>query len=174
MATTQGGWIKLSRKILDWRWYHDANTFRVFLHLLLKANINDHDFERETIHRGELATSYASLAADLELTPKQVRVSIQKLKETGEVALRRHSRFLVISMPNYDFYQGAGQSQGTQKALAGHSQGNQRATIKEYKELEEGEEYARTRATPMESSESGWVTYRWEDLTDDDDDERTE
>ena len=174
MATTQGGWIKLSRKILDWRWYHDANTFRVFLHLLLKANIHDHDFERDTIHRGELATSLSSLAAETGLTTSQIRTALSHLKDTNEIAITRRSKYLVISMPNYDFYQGAGQSQGTQKALTGHSQGNQRATIKEYKELEEGEEYARTRATPMESSESGWVTYRWEDLTDDDDDERTE
>lgn len=167
MADKQmGGWIKLSRKILDWRWYHDANTMRLFIHLLLKANINDHGFERETIHKGELATSYATLADELNMSRKQVRTALEKLKDTGEVAVRRHSRFLVISMPNYAFYQGGGQSEGTQKALTGHSQGTHRATIEEeYKNDKEGEEYARGRATPVETK---WVTYRWEDLDDDD------
>ena len=31
------GWIKLHRKITEWEWYSDANTFRVFMHLLLTA-----------------------------------------------------------------------------------------------------------------------------------------
>ena len=33
------GWISLYRKFTEWEWYTDANTMRVFLHLLLKANI---------------------------------------------------------------------------------------------------------------------------------------
>lgn len=32
------GWISLYRKILNWEWYSDANTFRLFIHLLLQAN----------------------------------------------------------------------------------------------------------------------------------------
>ena len=46
-------YIKLDRNILNWRWYKDANTFRLFIHLLLKANIRDHDFEHVTIRRGD-------------------------------------------------------------------------------------------------------------------------
>ena len=30
-------YIKLSRKILDWEWYGNINTCRVFIHMLLKA-----------------------------------------------------------------------------------------------------------------------------------------
>lgn len=32
------GFIKISRKILDWEWYTDINTKTLFLHCLLKAN----------------------------------------------------------------------------------------------------------------------------------------
>lgn len=174
MATTQGGWIKLSRKILDWRWYHNTNTLRVFLHLLLKANITDHDFETITIHRGELATSQGSLAKDLDLTIDQVRTALEHLKETEEITITRHSKFLVISIKNYSLYQ----DNPTQIPITSQSNPNQipikSQQSKNKKNDKEGEEYARERATPMESSESGWVTYRWEDLDDDDDDERTE
>ena len=174
MATTQGGWIKLSRKILDWRWYHDVNTKMLFIHLLLKANIKDHDFERDTIHRGELATSLSSLAAETGLTTSQIRTALSHLKDTNEIAITRRSKYLVISIKNYSKYQ----SDSTEIAFKSHSNSNHFAITsqqsKNKKNDKEGEEYARERATPMESPESGWVTYRWEDLTDDDDDERTE
>ena len=56
--------IKLNRKILKWRWYQDANTFRVFVHLILLANVTDRDFENITIQRGQLVTSQSHLSKD--------------------------------------------------------------------------------------------------------------
>ena len=41
----QTTFIKIDRNIMDWRWYQDPNTFRLFVHLILRANIRDHDFE---------------------------------------------------------------------------------------------------------------------------------
>jgi hypothetical protein len=35
------GWIKIHRSILEWEWYEDTNTFRLFMHLILKANHKD-------------------------------------------------------------------------------------------------------------------------------------
>lgn len=138
MAKDRTTFIKLDRNILDWRWYKDAATKTLFIHLLLKANIKDNDFMTETIHRGELATSYTNLAAETGLTYKQVRAALGHLIETGEVAVRRHSRFSVISILRYDFYQARGQSeghsQGTQRAIKGQQSKNDK-NIKEPKEL---------------------------------------
>ena len=41
------GYIKLHRSIMDWRWYDDPNTFRMFVHLLLKANHAAKDWRRQ-------------------------------------------------------------------------------------------------------------------------------
>ena len=38
-------YIKIDRKILDWEWYRNLNTCRLFFHLLLKANWKDGRFE---------------------------------------------------------------------------------------------------------------------------------
>lgn len=122
-------WIKLDRNILGWRWYTDANTFRVFVHLLLNANIADHDFRDETIHRGELATSMGHIAESLGITYKNVRTALMHLVSTQEVAIKRRPKYIVISILNYDKYQ----SSGNQRAGKGQSKGNQRATIKEGK-----------------------------------------
>lgn len=56
-----GGHIKIDRRILEWEWYSDINTCRVFIHLLLKANWKDGRFQGTEVPRGSLVTSYSSL-----------------------------------------------------------------------------------------------------------------
>ena len=97
--------IKLDRSIEKWRWYKDGNTMRVFLHLLLNANVVPHDFENITIERGSLATSYDSLSGTLNLTKHQVRTAITHLKDTGTITSKIHKKFQVITIVNYDYYQ---------------------------------------------------------------------
>ena len=130
--------IKLDRNISKWRWYQNANTFRVFVHLLLKANIENHEFEQTIVNRGELATSYNSIANDLKLTVKEVRVAINHLKRTGEVAVRIYPKYQVISVLEYDTYQSKGQanghSEGTQRALKGQQLKNDK-NAKEIKNI---------------------------------------
>lgn len=104
-------WIKVDRNILEWGWYKDANTFRVFMHLLLTANAKPHKFLGVDVNRGEVATSYKSLAESLDISIRSVRTAISHLETTGEVTVKRHSRFSVISIPNYDSYQANRQTQ---------------------------------------------------------------
>ena len=94
----RGGWVKVARKLLDWRWYKDANTMRVFLHLLLSANVEDHDFQHVTIHRGQVATSYEALANALGLSVQNVRTAIAHLKSTGELTSKAYSKFQVLTI----------------------------------------------------------------------------
>lgn len=98
-------WIKIDRNILNWGWYKDTNTKALFIHLLLKANIKKGNFMGVEIKRGELATSYASLAKETGMTVKNVRTALEHLKSTQEVAIKRHSKFSVISILNYSSYQ---------------------------------------------------------------------
>ena len=114
-------YIKIDRNIERWRWYQDANTMRVFLHLLLHANVSDYDFKAETIHRGELATSIGNIAATLKITYNQARTAISHLKETKEITTRVRPKYLVISITNYDWYQ-TGPTQNTSKTQANHKQ----------------------------------------------------
>jgi hypothetical protein len=128
-------YIKLNRNIQEWRWYKDIVIKSVFIDLLLNANIEDNDFEKITVHRGEIVTSYNSLAESSGITYKQARRAVQCLKKTKEVEVKRYSKFIVIKVLNYKKYQNKSSGEGNQKAITGQSEGNQRATIKEYKEL---------------------------------------
>ena len=122
--------IKIDRNILDWGWYKDVNTKALFLHLLLTANIKPGKFMNVEIRRGELATSHKSLAEALGISIKSVRTALKHLEEGGEVAVKRHPRFSVISIPRYDYYQASGQSKGTstgsQRAVNGQQSKNVR------------------------------------------------
>ena len=100
-----GGWIKLNRSLLEWRWYQDVNTTRLWIHLLLRANYEDRPFRDFMIHRGETAASLPTLAEETGLSVRSVRTALSHLEETGDLTRRRHGQITVISIPNYDLYQ---------------------------------------------------------------------
>lgn len=115
--------IKVDRNILNWRWYTNSNTMRVFLHLLLTANIKKNGFMGVDIQRGQVATSYRHLATTLKLTYDEIRTAIQHLKDTGEITITRHPSFLVVTIVCYDEYQGVSPRQSPRKSqsLPNHS-----------------------------------------------------
>lgn len=117
-------YIKLSYSLLDWEWYDDANTMRVFIHLLLTANRKDKPYHGDIIHRGEALASVEYLAAALKMSTKNVRTALMHLKKTGEVATRKIEKTSVIRVLSYDKYQ----SGGNETATKGQGDGNETAT----------------------------------------------
>lgn len=99
------GWISISRNILEWGWYKDKNTFKLFLHMLLKANWKDGEFMGVKIERGSFATSLTTLVVETGLSEREVRTAIKHLESTGEVTGKRHSKFTVFTIKNYNTYQ---------------------------------------------------------------------
>lgn len=99
-------WIKLNRNITKWSWYQNGNTVRVFIHLLLKANINDGKVGDIYYRRGQYVTSYRKLAEDLGITSRQVQTALKHLVSTEEISIRSiDGRCTVITVNNYDRYQ---------------------------------------------------------------------
>ena len=125
-------WIKLDRNILEWGWYKDPNTKSVFLHLLLTANVEDKVFKGETIHRGEVATSIGSIAESVGISYDQTRTALKHLKDTTEITSKTMPKYLVISIVNYDRYQG----RPTQIPRKSQANPKQIPTTKEYKNKE--------------------------------------
>jgi hypothetical protein len=101
----KGTFVKLDRNLLKWRWFQHPKTLAVWIWLIMKANVEDHDFEKETIHRGEVATSRRRISADTGLTEREVRTALEHLKSTGEVSVRIRPKYQVISIPEYSKYQ---------------------------------------------------------------------
>lgn len=114
--------IKVDRNILNWRWFQDANTFRVFMWLLLNANIKRNGFMGVDIERGQVATSYGSIAAHLKMSVYSVRTAFSHLKATGEVTVKKYPKFQVVSIVCYDKYQDVPTGKRTVNAHSPHTQ----------------------------------------------------
>ena len=101
------GYIALYRSILDWEWYSDPNTCRVFLHLLLTAYYEDTPWRGITLKRGSREISLTGLATECALTVRQARTALKHLEMTGEVTRQKMPQTTVITIKNYDHYQDA-------------------------------------------------------------------
>ena len=99
------GFIQLHRKFLKWEWYDDANTMRLFLHCLLSANYIDKNWRGIIIPRGSFLTGRLELAQALNLTERQIRTSLKKLKSTNEVTIKSTSQYSIITVVSWDCYQ---------------------------------------------------------------------
>ena len=99
------GWIKIHRQIIDWEWFTDTTTFRVFLQLLLKANHKEKKYRGMVLKVGTIITSRDILAFETSLSVQQVRTALDKLKSTNEITIKTSSQGTIIEVVNYSKYQ---------------------------------------------------------------------
>ena len=100
-----GGFIKLYRSLLDWEWYDDPNTLRVFLHILLNANWKETKWHGETIKAGEYRTTVAELSKGLKLSNQQTKTTLEHLKSTNDITIKTSPKGSIISIQNWSKYQ---------------------------------------------------------------------
>lgn len=124
-------YIKLYRSMLDWEWYKNINTKVLFIHMLLKANWKDGKFEGKVIPRGSFVSSLAKLADETDLTIREVRTAISHLESSGELTIKRHSKYSVFTIKNYLQYQVSDKQPTSER----HSVDIQTTTIEEKKEV---------------------------------------
>jgi len=105
------GSILLNRKIFEWEWWHDINTYRLFTYMILRANWKPGKFKGEDIPRGAFASSLQNLAHDTDLTVNEIRTALLHLESTGEITKKAHSKYTVFFIQNYDLYQAIPQTE---------------------------------------------------------------
>lgn len=137
----RGGYIKLHRKFTEWKWYHDPNTARVFLHLLLTASWEESEYRGYKIKPGQVVTGRKKLAKELKLSEKAIRTALEHLKSTNEVAIKTTNKFSIITVVNWRKYQ-LGESEPANKranktANKGPAKGQKGAILKKEKNIKE-------------------------------------
>lgn len=138
------GYINLHRSILDWEWYKDSNTTRVFLHFLLKANYKTTRWQGVEIMPGQLIAGRKQLAVDLKLSEQEIRTSINKLKSTNEITIQSTNRFSVITICKWVDYQYSPDSNQPTDQPIDQLSGNQQSTTPK-----KGEEGKENRKSPL-------------------------
>jgi len=136
------GYIKTYRKLLDWEWYNEPNTMRLFFHCLLKANYQEKKWQGEIIPPGSFVTSSLKLAEELHLSRQQIRHAIFNLQTTNNITTKTTNKFTVITVLNWAIYQGGEFIETTNKTTNNlfdlqPTNNQQTTTTKEYKELKE-------------------------------------
>ena len=99
------GYVKLYTRFLKWKWYKDTNTKVLFIHILLKANYEDKEWNGITIHRGELVSSVKKLREELGLTEQELRTSLSKLFLTHELTNKTTNKYTLFIVEKYNNYQ---------------------------------------------------------------------
>lgn len=95
-------YIKVYYSLLDWEWYDEPNTFRVFMHLLLTANRKDNKIHGKLIRRGESLASLGHIAASTGLSIQNVRTAINNLLSTQEITQRKIGKYCVYTINSYN------------------------------------------------------------------------
>lgn len=116
--------LKLHRKMLNWGWYDDINTKVVFLHCLLKTNWLPGEWHGIEYKAGEFITSLETLSNETHLTVSQVRTAIRHLEMTGEITSKSQGKCRIITVNNWDAYQGSDKEDD--KEVAKSSQGHRK------------------------------------------------
>ncbi|MFT9078599.1 hypothetical protein, partial [Ethanoligenens sp.] len=99
------GFIKLSRKMLDWQWYRNTNTKIAFIHLLLKAAWTNGVQDGTEVKRGQCFLSQSKLSAAVNLSPGETRTALEHLQKTGEISIDGNNDGSLITIQKYDTYQ---------------------------------------------------------------------
>lgn len=99
------GFIALHRSLLDWEWYSEPNTCRVFIHCLLKANWKDKSHRGKLVKRGHFLTSLEALSQETGLSSRNIRTALKNLKATHELTVITSRQGTEIIVNNYSSYQ---------------------------------------------------------------------
>ena len=136
------GFVMLYRSIINWQWYLEPNTFRLFIHCLVCANHKEKKWQGITIPAGSFVTSIPKLAKDLNLTKRQIQTALKHLILSCDVLYKPSSRYSIISIKNYDSFQ-SNVPQGVTQMFRKCSTDvpPMYTTNKEYKEDKEKNEY---------------------------------
>ena len=100
------GFIKIYRSLLDWEWFDDANTLKLWLYILLRANWEERKWRGITIHRGQFVESLRTMAKKNNMTVQEVRTSLAHLKSTQNITQESTQLGSLISVIKWDFFQG--------------------------------------------------------------------
>lgn len=109
----ENGYIKLNRALKNWRYAAKPNYVALWVHLLLKANHKDKEWNDIVVHRGELVTSLESLSKDTGISKQTIRTIISKL-DGQEITYKSTNKYTLISIVKYDEYQSNGVETNTQ------------------------------------------------------------
>jgi hypothetical protein len=136
------GWIKLYRKFSEWEWFNISEMVHLFIYLLLNANHEPGKWRGIKIERGQILTGLNSLHEKTGISIRTLRTCLDRLQNTKEIDRQMTNRYSIITICNYESYQGEkmnydkqADKQATSKRQASDKQATTNNNNKENKEF---------------------------------------
>ena len=96
--------VRISRDILYTEWGSDACTLSVFVHCLLKANLESGKQWEKEYKRGQFITNLQMLARELGDSTKDIYKALQCLAFFGELKVETLGRYYRITVKDFEKY----------------------------------------------------------------------
>ena len=104
------GYVKLWRKSLDAGWIKNHGLWAFWTYCLMKATWTEYDaiVRLQVIHLmpGQFIFGRKKAAAETGLTEREIRTIIGFLKKAGNLTIKTTNKFSIITIVNWDIYQG--------------------------------------------------------------------
>ena len=104
------GWLKLWRKVLDSVVWKNQNLWRTWSWCLLKASHKKHKiivgFQLIELMPGQFVYGRKKAAKETGLSEQTIRTTINKLKKLQKLTIKPTNKFSIITINNWDSYQG--------------------------------------------------------------------
>ncbi|MFA7185604.1 MAG: hypothetical protein WC082_11955 [Victivallales bacterium] len=104
------GYVHFWRKSLDSGWLRNHQLWVFWSYCLLKATHREYDaivgLQRVHLNPGQFIFGRRQASIETGLTERQIRTIIEFLKKAGNLTIKTTNRFSIISIINWDIYQG--------------------------------------------------------------------
>lgn len=96
-------WVRLYRKICDCPWYHDQNMVHLYIHFMLKVNL---ELQPNGLYLAQCKCTLRKLSVETGIPVTILRNSIKKLQREGEIIFDANSThlFSVVTICNKESY----------------------------------------------------------------------
>lgn len=129
------GWIKLHRKIMDWRWFSSPNHYKLWTILLMRATHKESEHRDIKLLPGQLITGRKQLASWSGFSEQQVRGILEDFRRTSEVTIKTTKKFSIITIINWNDYNISNQENNQQITNKQPTDNQQVTTFKNVKNV---------------------------------------
>ena len=113
-------WVRLYRKICDCPWYHDQNMVHLYIHFMLKVNL---ELQPNGLYLAQCKCTLRKLSVETGIPVTVLRSSIKKLQKEGEIIFDANSThlFSVVTICNKESYTTANTTANTTLTQCRHN-----------------------------------------------------
>ncbi len=134
------GWIKLHRKLLDSKIFSNPNILKFWMWSLLKASHSDTEqligLQTVSIQKGQFIFGRKIAAKELDMTESNAYKILKWLEKESMIVVNSNNKFSVVTIVNWEFYQGCSDEDEQQKNNKVTTKEQQSNTNKNVKNLE--------------------------------------